>query len=128
MNRALAIGGGLIVIISTIVLFRTIEKKYIQLKGKEIEVRIVDIPVSCRTSSKELKPFFRFEHNNKTYSKNIKGKYCKILEENRTVTLKTNSNNSIFVFPDENINKDFIFGFVLLVMGSIFCFKGIKKN
>lgn len=128
MNRALAIGGGLIVIISIIGLFRIIEKKEIQLNGKEIEVRIVDIPVSCKESSKWLKPYFKFEYNNKKYSKNIKGKYCKILENSRIIILKTNSDNSIFIFPDENINRELIWGIILLVIGGLCCFKGLKKT
>lgn len=128
MNRVLVRGGFLVLIISVILLWKTIEKKNILLNGIEIEARVVDIPVSCETSSKNLKPFFRFEYNNKEYTKNIKGSYCKTLEIGRLVKLKTNTENSIFVFTDENINKEFIFGFVLLLLGVICGFKGFKTQ
>lgn len=128
MNRALVIGSFLITIISIVLLWRTIEKKHILLNGKEIEVRIVEIPVSCTTSSKELKAFFRFEYNNEKYTKNIKGSYCQTLKIGHFVKLKTNSENSIFVFTDENINTEFISGFMFLSLGLVCGFKGFKTK
>ena len=128
MKKVLILGGCIIIAISIALLFNTVEKKSVELNGEEIEVRIVDIPVSCSTSSKELKAFFRFEYKGKIHSKNIKDKYCQILKDSRVIKLKTNSDNSVFIFVDENINKEFIFKIVLLIIGLLICYKGIKKT
>ena len=94
--------------------------------GKEVEVTIINIPISCEVSNKTLKPYFRFSYNQKQYTKNIEGKYCNTLKQMKTLKLKTNSDNSIFVYIDENLTIQYITILLLAFIGILFLLKNNK--
>ncbi|TYA74819.1 hypothetical protein [Seonamhaeicola marinus] len=95
-------------------------------KGKEVEVVIVNIPVSCDVSNKNLKPYFKFSYNGKVYIKNIKGEYCDILKKTKTLKLKTNSDNSVFVYLDESLIMEYV-AVIFLLLISVFLLKNQQK-
>ncbi len=95
--------------------------------GKEVEVRIIDVPVSCEVSNRTLKSYFRFSYKGKEYTKNIKGKYCDILKKAKILKLKTNSDNSVFVFKDEQLTMQYITIISLFLIGILFLLKKNKK-
>ncbi len=101
------------------------EKMSVIHNGMEIEVMVIDIPVPCKKSNKALKAYFKFKYKNKIYSKNIKGKYCQTLKKNKIIRLKTNSNGSTFVYPDENLLIQYISIVILFFVGVLFL---LKKN
>lgn len=126
MKKVLTFGGVIIIIISLSLLYNSIRKKSVEFYGQEIKVSVIDIPISCDVSSKDLKAFFRFLYKNKTYSKNLKDKYCELVKTNKTINLKTNSDNSIFIYVDENVNKELFFNAILLIIGVLIYYKSIK--
>ncbi len=92
-----------------------------------VEVIIIDVPVSCNTSNKSLHAYFRFYHNNKMYSKRLKDKYCNTLNPGDKIFLATNSEQDIFLYKDENVDKNLV-SLILLFLFLIFCsFKFYKK-
>lgn len=117
--------GIILILISFAISFNSYEKFLAIHNGNEIIVTVTDIPVSCKVSNKTLKAYFRFEYNGKSYTKMIKGKYCNSLKINKKITLKTNNNNSIFVYPEERLTMQYISIIVLFLVGLISL---IKKN
>jgi hypothetical protein len=128
MKRVLSVGGVIIILISFLLLYRNIIKKNIELFGKEVIVEVIDVPISCDISNKNLKAFFRFQYNNKIYTKNLKNKYCELVKTNKTLKLKTNSDNTIFIYIDEDVNQELFFNFILLAFGCIIFYKSKKHE
>jgi hypothetical protein len=126
MKRVLSVGGVIIILISFLLLYRSIIKKNIELFGKEVIVEVIDVPISCDISNKNLKAFFRFQYNNKVYTKNLKNEYCEIVKTNKKLKLKTNSDNTIFIYIDEDVNQELFFNFLLLAFGCIIFYKSKK--
>lgn len=126
MKRVLSVGSVIIILISLLLLYRNIVKKNIELFGKEVIVEVIDVPISCDISNKNLKAFFRFQYNNKIYTKNLKNKYCELVKTNKTLKLKTNSDNTIFIYIDEDVNQELFFNFLLLAFGCIIFYKSKK--
>lgn len=124
MNKILIFGSLFLIVISSFGIWNTSKKKEVLLNGKEIEVLVTDAPFSCNY---RRKPSFKFEYDNITYSKHA-WKYCKTLKRGDIIKLKTNSEHSIFVFPDEKIKTEIIACYFLLFLG-ILCFsKGIYNS
>lgn len=128
MDKFLGKVGVLIVIISIFLLIKNFEKLSVYTHGKEVKVDVVDIPISCDTSNKNLKAFFRFKYKDNIYSKRIVGKYCDLLKNTKTLSLKTNSDNTIFVYQDEGICSELYSNIVLMFIGIFIIYKGFKKN
>ncbi len=120
------IGGVILILISFVISFNNYKKFDALHNGKEVEVIITNIPVSCEVSNKSLKPYFKFSYNQRIYTKNIEGKYCDILKNTRTLKLKTNFDNSIFVYTDETLIMDYITIIILLLIGILFLLKKEK--
>lgn len=124
MNRILIFGSLFLIIISLWGLWNTSEKKDVLLNGKEIEVLVTEAPTSCNY---RRRPTFKFKYDNTIHIKNA-WKYCKTLNRGDVIKLKTNTENSIFVFTDEKIKTEIIACYFLLFSG-IFCFsKGIYNS
>ncbi|MGQ3089167.1 hypothetical protein, partial [Flavobacterium sp.] len=69
--------------------------------GKEITVRIIDIPTPCGEGSRNNKAHFRFDYLGQIHVKNFKGLHCDELHTGKEFKLLTNTDNSTFVFKDE---------------------------
>ena len=95
--------------------------------GKIVVVNVIDVPISCELSNRTIKSYFRFSYDGKEHTKNIKGKYCDVLKKEKQIKLKTNSDNSVFVFLDENLMMQYITIISLLGIGSFFLIKKNKK-
>lgn len=98
-------------------------------RGEEVEVYIIDVPINCDISNKNIKAYFRFEYDGKTYAKNIKGeKYCETIVPNSFITLKKNKDSSNFVYPDENIKFEIAASITLFIIGLGCFYKGLKNK
>jgi predicted protein tyrosine phosphatase len=95
--------------------------------GKVVDVEVIEIPISCKHSSRGAKAYFVFTYNGKKHSKNLNKKYCEILENKKIIQLKTNSDYSVFVYLDESFTIEFISIFLLLIIGIVFIFKKIEE-
>lgn len=120
----------LILCISAIVLiFNSYEKLETLRSGNVVEVSVIDVPVTCEESRRRNKAYFRFEYKNKIYTKKIKGKkYCETIVKNSTIKLKTNKDNSHFVYTDENIKTEIMAIVLLFLIGSVCLYKSLKNK
>lgn len=126
MKKILTFGGIIIIVISLIISYNNIKQKNTELYGKLVSVEIIDIPITCEISSKRIKAFFKFRYNNKIYSKNLKDEYCEVVKTNRSIKLKTNSDNTIFIYPNENINQEILSNILLFAFGCLIFYKSRK--
>lgn len=108
--------------ISFLGFLRNYKKKEVLLQGEEVNVAIV----SYQSYSGKIKGSFKFQYKGKRYSKDLKGEFYQEVKNNRTIQLKTNSDNSIFLHPDENIEREMIYVTILLLLGTIILYKGVK--
>src|SRR5690606_1342709 len=92
MKRILIFGGILLIVISFLGFLRNYKKKEVLLQGEEVNVAIV----SYQSYSGKIKGSFKFQYKGKRYSKDLKGEFYQEVKNNRTIQLKTNSDNSIF--------------------------------
>ena len=99
---------------------------YVQQNGKQVTVIVEEVEGVCR-AGKRSKPYFTFHFNNETHRKDLISKYCSITPGD-TVLLLTNSDNTIFVYPEEDIKGNMAAGgFVVLVL--LFCaYKGYRSK
>jgi hypothetical protein len=70
--------------------------------GREVTVRIVDVPTRCGEGSRTNKAYFMFTHLGKIHRKNFRGMHCEEIQTGRVFTLLTDSDHSHFVFKDED--------------------------
>lgn len=119
--------GAVLILISIAISINSYEKFAAINNGKEIEVTVIDIPVSCKASNSSLKAYFKFRYNGNDYTKMIKGKYCDILKPNMLIKLKTNGEKSVFVYLEENLTMQYITVISLLLIGILFLFKKNKN-
>jgi hypothetical protein len=111
---------GLILLAITLILCVSIYQDFaIMHYGKKIEVRVIDIPVSCDSSYKSFKPYFRFRYKGKEYTKNIKGSYCGSLKPDDLITLKTDEDYSSFVYVEETLTMEYLVVIFLGIMSLI---------
>lgn len=96
-------------------------------KGQKIEVTITDIPVTCKVSNKSLKAYFKFSYKEKEYSKNLKDKYCSTIKTGDKLNLITNKEETIFLYPDENVNRNLISLTFLFLVLTLCCFIIIRR-
>lgn len=122
MKRILIFGGILLIVISFLGFVKNYKKKDVLLKGEEVSVAIV----SYQPYSGKIKGSFKFQYNGKRYSKDLKGEFNQEVKNNRTIKLITNSDNSIFIHPDENIEREMISIAILFLLGIIIIYKGVK--
>jgi hypothetical protein len=120
---------GKILILVSIILFIGIYKKInIYFNGELVEVKVTEIPISCDISTKSLKPHFKFYFKNNTYSKNLKGDYCKNVNVNDVIKLKTNKDYSSFIYPDEKFAFQTVSAFILIIFGIFMTLKKRRRN
>ncbi len=96
--------------------------------GKIVKVEVLEVLTSCNERNRTKSPSFRFIFKNKTHTKNIKGKYCNIIKAGAVIELKTNSDNTIFLYPNENILLDNLANVGLFLVGFLFLFKKEKNE
>lgn len=120
--------GTILIVISLIISIGAIKDFKTMNSGKIVEVEVLKVLTSCRISNSSLSPRFRFLFKNKTYTKNIKGKYCDIIRAGVRIELKTNKDNTVFLYPNENILLDNIANVVLFIIGILFLFKKEKDE
>jgi len=116
---------GIILLIVCIVISTRFKEEYKVLNfGKEIEVKVLDVPINCMNSKRKTNAYFQFEYLGKKFTKNIEGKYyCEIIKPNIELKLLTNNDNSVFMFPDENLNKEIYSTIILFLFGLFMTFK-----
>lgn len=119
---------GVIIVLLSIIFSIGVYKKLDTLNnGEKITVYVIDIPRPCKNAYKSFKPYFRFSYNDRVFTKNIKGDYCRTLAKGDEVTLITNSDNSFFVYPNENFKPDIVAIILFYAFGLFLFFKKMKK-
>jgi hypothetical protein len=93
--------------------------------GNLIEAKVLYVP-NCITT--KIHYNMKFEYNDNIYAKEIGGLRCKELNVGETLKLKTNSNNSVFLYENENPYSNLISSFVLLGFGLFLLILGLKKK
>lgn len=98
--------------------------------GREVTVKIIDIPVHCGDGSRTRKAHFRFDHLGKTHRKDFNGQHCEEVLNDETIDLITDAENSVFLFKDEDIEikRDIVAGFGLAAMFLIFSIIGQRQK
>ena len=98
--------------------------------GKDVTVRIVDIPVPCGEGSRINKPHFTFDCLGKTYRKDFNGQHCTEIKSGDAMALVTDTELSVFLFSDEDIEieRDIAAGIGLAVMFLVFAVIGQRQK
>lgn len=128
MKKLFFLGGIALCFISILVAFTNKDKIELFKTGENIVVRVVDIPLPCHLRSRKIRPYFKFEYQNKVYSKNLKDHYCDSLRIGDTIRLKTNKERSLFVFTDEKLFSNFYACGALFLLGGFITCKGANRN
>jgi len=92
--------------------------------GKIVNVKVVYVP-NCIGGKPHYN--FRFSYNEKIYAKRIGGGLCDELKEGDIIRMKTNEDNSVFLYESESPYNDFISTLLLLLFGVILIYKGFKR-
>jgi hypothetical protein len=115
MIRFYIISGVLIVIGSFFFVIDDLGKVDTFRNGKIIKVRVINVP-NCISGKRHY--YFKFEYNGKTHSKDVGAKFCDELKVNSFIDLKTNDEQTVFLYPKENPFSEIVSGAILFFFGS----------
>jgi hypothetical protein len=128
MKNPLKTAGVLIIIITLLMSIGDYKKIKALKYGKIVEVSVIEMPFSCnKTNNRFSTAFFKFIYNGNTHTKKLNRKYCEILENKKTIQLKTNSDHSVFVYLDEDFTFQYLSNFSLIIIGIVLIFKKSEK-
>ncbi|WP_417368515.1 hypothetical protein [Flavobacterium beibuense] len=122
----LRIGCIIIFIIGSIGITTNVQKKLIQLNGKEVKVAITQKPYKTGFGKRKTSDF-KFDYQGKTYTKRVEYKYRDTLINQPYIILKTNDDNSVFVYRKEEIDSELTASALLMII-SLICFFKAKKT
>lgn len=117
------IAGLIVAAVFSFTLFLQYETYVVQKHGKHVNVSVDEVHGECGTG--RSKAYFTFEFNGEIHRKDLITPYCSI-EPLDTVMLLTNTDNTIFVYPDEKIGENMAVGGLLVLMCLFCAFKGYK--
>jgi hypothetical protein len=92
--------------------------------GYIVEAKVVFVPV-CLTTRGHYN--IKFIVNGNIYAKEIGTILCKELKIGQTIRLKTNSENSVFLYENENPYKNMFSSILLFLFGIFLIYMGFKK-
>lgn len=92
--------------------------------GHIVYATVTYVP-NCLTTKKHYN--FKFAYNGRTYAKKIGVLSCRELSEADTIKLKTNRDNSVFLFENENPYNDMVSFVLLFLFGVFLIYMGYKK-
>jgi hypothetical protein len=119
---------GVIIVLLSIIFSIGVYKKIDTLNnGEKITAYVIDIPRPCKNAYKSFKPYFRFSYNDRVFTKNIKGDYCRTLAKGDEIMLITKSGSSFFVYPNENFKSEVVVIILFYAFGLFLFFKKQKK-
>lgn len=101
--------------------FKEIETYY---GGHVIIATVIYVP-NCFTTKKHYN--IKFIYNGKTYAKEIGVLSCKKLKVGNSIRMKTNQDNSVFLYEQENPFYDMVSIIFLLLFGVFLVYLGYKK-
>lgn len=124
-DKGLAIVASVLLVGCVFLLSGELNNLEIQKTGKRVEVRIVDVR---QNSGNRNSSYFRFEYLGKVHIKNLIASQSDYVLNHKTIVLKTNNENSDFLFEDEDVTSE-VGAIVLLMLVLAFCvFKGLRKR
>lgn len=92
--------------------------------GHVIQAKVIYVP-DCFTTKKHYN--IKFTYNGKTYAKEIGVLSCKELNAGDTIWLKTNKDNSVFLYERENPYYDMVSFILLFLFGIFLLYMGLRK-
>jgi len=92
--------------------------------GHFVNVTVVYVP-NCITTKAHYN--IKFTYNGNTYAKQIGVLSCRELNVGDTIRLKTNKDNSVFLYESENPYNDRVYTIILLLFGIFLIYMGFKK-
>ena len=92
--------------------------------GHFVNVTVVYVP-NCITTKAHYN--IKFTYNGNTYAKQIGVLSCRELNEGETIRLKTNKDNSVFLYEKENPYNDRVYFIILFLFGIFLIYMGFKK-
>jgi hypothetical protein len=126
MKLFLIIGGiFIIVFICIIPLNRDIQEYDVQKNGNLVDAVITYIPICSGT---KIKYYMKFTYSGQEYDKKVSCGFDEIYRIGETIKFKHIDGTDIFLFENENIEKEFIATILLAILGIIFIVKGIKAK
>jgi hypothetical protein len=125
MKIFLILGGIIVIVIGTIPLQRKFQEYEVQKGGKIITVLLTKVPVPFGCKDKY---FIGFIYENKRYSKQVGCNFAELHKAGDSVQLKHKEGTDIFLFPNENVIKEFVASGMLVLVGAGFIVYGFKKR
>jgi len=92
--------------------------------GKIISAKIIYVP-NCLSGKRHY--YLKFSYNERIYPKRIGGGLCDKLKEGDIIKLKTNEDNSVFLYEYENPYNNMISFILLFLFGVFLIYMGFKK-
>jgi hypothetical protein len=117
---------GMIFILACLLFLKYNYKEIITYKnGTTINALIIYVP-NCISG----KPYYhlKFSYNETVYPKRIGGELCDKLKEGDIIKLKTNDDNTVFLYEHENPYNNAIYFTLLIFFGLFLLYMGFKKT
>lgn len=126
MKVFLTIGGLFTIIVFCIIpLDRDIKEYDTQKYGKLITAIITHIPVCNGT---KIKSFMKFTYGGQEFDKKVNCSFADTHKVGQVINLKHSEGTDIFLFENENKEKEFISKGLLAALGAVFIWMGLRKN
>jgi hypothetical protein len=117
--------------ISIMITIPDYEDKEILKNGKIVNVFVEKVPEYCeKKSNRDILVVF-FKHNGKTHTRNVTEKWCEKIKSGETLQMKSNNDESEFVFTWETEGKqntEIGSGVFLILLGLFLIYKGYSDK
>ncbi len=120
----LLIGSIFIIVISSVLLYKTYEEYTITKEGNEVIVKILEAPDPCDTIGKRG-GYCRLLFIDEVFVKKAGREFCHLVSQKDFVKMYTNPKRTVLIFNEEHQAIDFLYGFLLLAFGLVIAVKSI---
>lgn len=115
----------ILILMGVIPLRNKFEEFEVQKRGKLITVQITEVPVPFGCKNKY---FIKFNYANKRYLKQVGCSFAENHKAGESVQFKHTDGTNIFLFPNENVVKEFLASGTLLLIGFSFIIYSLKNR
>ncbi|TAI48493.1 hypothetical protein [Flagellimonas allohymeniacidonis] len=118
LNVLFLVGVGLMVVVSCVIIIKTLEKKSITDHGIEVLAKVVEAPSSCDDLGRRP-PYSKIEYNNQIFIKKTGNQFCHLVSKKDSVKMLTNRKGDELLFPNEYNPAQFVYASLLILIAVV---------
>ena len=125
-KNGLIVGSVIMFTVSSIIIWKTFQKKTITEKGISVYANIISSP-DCENIGRRP-DYATLEFNGRKFVKKAPNGICQLMTDRKSIQMLTNKEKDKLLFENEYEEMDFVYGGILLMISGVVFYKGINKK